>query len=1042
MRKDDKTENLPVTLIEVLRKELDHVLGARAWPKKSKERVVSLNPDKGELNAVFRDLHKEKLSALCLSGGGIRSATYALGIVEALAKYKLLSKFDYLSTVSGGGYLGSWLSAWIRREQLDGDEKKLNQLLEKKVKTQADIDDIERQRKHIYKLYQEPSFDGVLEVERQLNDQHADTASTFNPATEPKQMQFLREYSNYMTPKVGLLSADTWTFLSIYLRNLLLNWTIFVPLIAAVLLIPKIMHAIILYPLAGMSSLIVLSFVAFASGAWVLGVIIKSLPSLSPQVDEPPWSTDAGVVKLAILPLLGMTFTVLTLIHWFENPPSDGFLAHRFDFPPFTTRPVLLVAMPAMVYLVIKLSIFAVGYIKFISHGNRKKAKKVFWEHLRLKRLVGTTLAAAFSGLIGGLLISKAFAVLKPMHFFEKENAELYVTFAIPLLLIIFVTTATIFVGAASKLESDGDREWLARFGAWILIACVGWISLNAIYFWGPSIIEQVHVNIQKMLTLETTPNSSSYVSVAWPEKFKAIIVPLVGIISAILTLLGGFSGASQVRETPTKSRLSSFLSFAPQIAAVIFIVFILSGIAKMTELFETPFHSGLIVLTAGIAKNLQLHILPASIDLDPLNFNLIYAGTLFSVSLIMSSLLNVNKFSLHGAYRDRLIRAYLGASKEKRMADPFTGFDDRDNFQLHRLKGQRPFHVINATLNLVDGDKLAWQNRKAATFAMTPLHCGSWALNGFRNTYEYSRSRETGPCGGLNACNKPKEHCLSTDKVDCKFHGKSLRLGTAMAISGAAVNPNMGYSSSQVVMFLMAMFNIRLGWWLGNTNEKSGKLDWHGRPYYEKPSPTLAIAPLISETFGRTDAERLFINVSDGGHFDNLGLYEMILRRCRLIIVSDGTADGEFAFDDLANTIEKCQVDLGVKIKFIGNEINIPRRNDPTDDKSTKPKERCAIATIEYPENSNGEENGCGLLIYLKPAMFGDEPVELKHYAHTAPTFPHQSTADQFYDEKQFEAYRELGFHTMNAVLKKHISKNEKSLEDAFEKITGIQIS
>ena len=123
------------------------------------------------------------LSALCLSGGGIRSAAFSLGIIQALADCDLLQKFNYLSTVSGGGYIGSWLSAW---------------------------------------LYHSGDADQVVQ---QLRSRRAD------PDAEPSAIDHLREYSSYLTPKVGLLSADTWASVAIVLRNIVLNWLILLPVI-------------------------------------------------------------------------------------------------------------------------------------------------------------------------------------------------------------------------------------------------------------------------------------------------------------------------------------------------------------------------------------------------------------------------------------------------------------------------------------------------------------------------------------------------------------------------------------------------------------------------------------------------------------------------------------------------------------------------------------------------------------------------------------------------------------------------------------------
>src|SRR6185295_9910671 len=145
----------------------------------------------------------------------------------------------------------------------------------------------------------------------------------------------------------------------------------------------------------------------------------------------------------------------------------------------------------------------------------------------------------------------------------------------------------------------------------------------------------------------------------------------------------------------------------------------------------------------------------------------------------------NVNRFSLQAMYRNRLVRAYLGASNPRRQPNLFTGFDPDDNLRLHELRDNRPFPVIGAALNLVAGQDLAWQQRKAECFTASPLHCGAARLG-------YRRSQAFGGENGIS-------------------------LGTAVATSGAAANPNMGYHSSPAVTFIMTLFNARLGVWLGN---------------------------------------------------------------------------------------------------------------------------------------------------------------------------------------------------------------------------------
>src|SRR3954467_5259502 len=224
---------------------------ARRRARYAESLAQELAPDSEELRQrldelMVRDfyawLHAEgaRRSALCLSGGRIRIATFGLGIVQGLARHKMLGAFDFLSTVSGGGYLGSWLSAWIHRAKIDVVEEEL----------------------------------------RRRPDQPL--------SPEPEPGRHLRVYSRYMTPKAGLLSADTWTLVGIFLRNLLLNWLTLLPMMAAALMFPRLSTALILGVPPDAQEQV---------GRWVLGVavvlgwlvisyIIANRPSLT-DVDPP-----------------------------------------------------------------------------------------------------------------------------------------------------------------------------------------------------------------------------------------------------------------------------------------------------------------------------------------------------------------------------------------------------------------------------------------------------------------------------------------------------------------------------------------------------------------------------------------------------------------------------------------------------------------------------------------------------------------------------------------------------------------------------------
>ena len=314
--------------------------------------------------------------------------------------------------------------------------------------------------------------------------------------------------------------------------------------------------------------------------------------------------------------------------------------------------------------------------------------------------------------------------------------------------------------------------------------------------------------------------------------------------------------------------------------------------------------------------------------------------------------------------------------------------------WQRRRTSDWQPFHVINIALNIVSAeDHLAWQERKAASFTASPLHSGS-SLVGYRRTEAY---------------------------------GGALTLGTAMAISGAAASPNMGYHSSPAITFLMTLLNVRLGWWLGNPGSA-------GERTYEKEGPRFAIKPLVQEAFGLTTADRSYVYLSDGGHFENLGLYEMVRRRCRFILISDAGCDPEYKFEDLANAVRKIAIDLGVQIQFRGLEELKPRPEDGSDVGADHNYH--AVGEIDY-QSADGPNSKNGIIIYVKAGYHGTEGAGIRGYAKANSDFPHQSTIDQWFTESQFESYRALGFEILDGILNRALAEpacaNSPTLEIVF---------
>ena len=868
------------------------------------------------LAATHRLLHRQRQWALCISGGGIRSATFGLGVIEGLSKLGLLDKFDYLSTVSGGGYVGSWLTSWIHRH---------------------------------------PS--GIAGVMADMNAWNAETSAyqkdgtddTSKPLIRPESdaIRHLRKYGNYLTPKLGALSADTWTGIATYLRNLVLLWTVLLPLLLGALLVPRFAAGFVTLPrfleatfgLSQAQLAPIATFLALVVGIGLLGVAIYfigiSRPSLHAETADPELD-QRGFLRWCLLPTVGAAIALSLAWSWWPADPWWIFPGREL---PFTYALIAFAAVGATLRILVSM----LSTLKRLQ-SPQASLGKMHW--------LGEILAADAAGLLGGILMGVValLAFPDPAGVLAGSTDPVgriatYTTLSIPTILGAFLASETLFVGLMSFFTDDDDREWWGRSGAWLLIAIVFWIAFAALSLFGPAVLVQ---------------------TTAWGMAALATAGASAGITAAKL----GASAVTPAQEGKRNPLTAPLMALLPPVFITVLLAFL--GLALDWAIKREVVKTGFLT---QLSMTESISLLEVAVA----------AAILYGVAWPMSCFVNINKFSIHAMYKYRLIRAYLGASNLKRNPNPFTGFDPDDNIPMRELwpnprperpPGRPPFHILNTALNLVSGSNYAWQERKAAPFSVSPLHSGSWYI-GYRPSAEYGNP-ETG-----------------------------ISLGTAVAISGAAASPNMGYHSSPAIGFLMTLFNVRLGWWLGNPRSPLKRI-WSAQ------GPNYMVAPLLQELFGLTNWKNSYVYLSDGGHFDNLGLYEMILRRCRLIVLSDAGADPNFQFSDLGMAIRKIRIDLGVEIEMGPLPLCLPREK-LRDATAVIPEfsRYAAIGRIDYPESPDEP----GYLIYLKPGVYGDETADVQDYAAQHPAFPHDTTADQWFSESQFESYRRLGQFVVRAV-------------------------
>ena len=868
---------------EVLPKEIEVLQNARV---------------KREVPPRERPLDQD-IVGLAFSGGGIRSATFNLGVIQALASKNLLRFVDYLSTVSGGGYIGSWLSSWAYYVSLKPG-KNLNH---------------------------------IAQIEAELNRQ----PQHIGDFAEPPQVHFLRKYSNYLTPRLGVLSGDTLAFVGTYVRNLLLNQMILVSALLALLVVPRALGLLFSHFYG--------STTAYVSATLAVLLLLIVAVGVALNSHARPFSPRRIVYLIAVPQFF---FCVLTTYALWQFVTADGAVT-RWLLPDAWKGGLRVVGGTAIVYAI--LWFVAVGAGLLLEVGTRAGANP------NLYLVFAPALWSLPAGAVAGALLLLASAGLA--HVGAQPYSIWYVlTLHVPLVTLLVMFVGVIHLGLIGRAYGDGLREWWARLGGVLLAITFVWFSVCLLTLFFPMWIE-------RLWYLLTSTDGS------WRASAKKILsgMGITGALTAWVTatLKGLF--AAKGPETGPRTLSAGKADLLAQLAPPIF-VFGLILILSMSLYSLVPAVAG------GAAGATYWDVLSGA------SWRMVVLFGLFSYGLsrFLGYRVDVNEFSLHNAYRNRIVRCYMGATNSGRRPQPFTGFDESDNIFMHSLvEVGAPFHIVNATLNVVKGKELALQSRKARSFTFTPLYSGfdysEKNLGSYRLTENYSRNS--------------------------RYSGG--RLGTAMAISGAAASPNMGHYTTGAVSFLLTIFSVRLGWWLGNPMKQES---------WESKYPRSSWNALMNELTGTTNEDQNDVYLSDGGHFENLAIYELIRRRCRVIIACDAGADPSCVCNDLASAVEKCRVDFDTRIEINIKDIRPSLSLFPGDQKMRGSETPFTIGTIHYPDGTPGA------LIYIKPSLNAQLPQDVLAYARLAEAFPHQSTLDQFFDEAQFESYRALGFACASAAI------------------------
>ncbi|MEQ8764814.1 MAG: GMC oxidoreductase [Planctomycetota bacterium] len=824
------------------------------------------------------------VTGLAISGGGIRSATLNLGVLQSLAKGGWLERCDFLSTVSGGSYIGTFLGRCFDRL---------------------------RGRKVLGGDGDEPDRPPCESVRRTLTDRHSPP------------IQWLRRHGNYIAPSG---KGDSRLNLATFLRNFLsVHFVVGMFLLAGFGLANLIRY--FLFDKVLLAS----NFLRIGKGDLPIGHLMESW--LGPFFS--PW--------FALCELL-LLFLVLPRIiaYWLVSQDRH----ERYQWP---TLFLLFLFGSVLLYVGVHdeldwepvflgLAVFS-SFVPVILTWRRGK---------RRERAVGT----------GGVET-------------QRLRTRNYLTYDLGL-----------YLGIGG--------------------VCLGF-----------AIIDTLGHGLQQWLVEK---------NVTYAEAFAAIFSALVALIPIVRIAASLLAGERDTSKPPsTIKRILQKEVFAGVLAAALFTAPLVFYSFASHAVFQGGSAIWIGALSTGFA------ILVSWVLSQP-------AARTF-----------VNRSSLAQAYSARLARSYLGASnplRQRREGANITEVMPGDDvaaipdYRPHEAGG--PFHLINVTVNqTVDFDSLrGHRDRKGESAAVSSVglsvgerwHC-AWG-DGDPASPVRKSPRWLVPLGWAEG----DDHPLVDIHYRHTRQAEMLSLRQWMAISGAAIGPGRGQGTELGTALLFGLANLRTGqWWDSGLSApakwKLPNLSLPRRILYSIPKcfPTQSL--LLYEWVARYAGpwERYWY-LSDGGFFENLGAYELIRRRVPRIILSDAGADPRYELADFAELVRKARIDFGASIESLtaaeldrlvkDKQLSQEQRKhlgtvdelrlaaaEPGRELRTSSK-HAALCRVRY------EDGSASLLLYFKATVTGDEPTDVAHYRTTHPEFPHESTADQFFDEAQWESYRRLGEH------------------------------
>lgn len=898
----------------------------RLAPQEARKRQVGLTEAEAERIAARREAigapaaDTQPIVGLALSGGGIRSATFSLGLVQGMARAETLERVDLLSTVSGGGYTGTFLRSLFipsgQRFPCDDPPETLA------PKPGDPLDPYTRRRNWALGILKTaPSVriqppDLAAQDDSPL-DESAEGLPGEHERTNP--IWWLREHGRYLAPNG---SGDYLYALAYIIRAwFALQFVTLVSLLAIFLGFKTVLAALFIQ----------LREHSPAAACIVdYGVNLLSWPVSFEQV-QAVCAANAGAH--AMLGQFG--FRVL-------------------DLPGFKLSPIL--AAPVLLWLLGILPL-AMSYWQSVLISNWRDHRP------RLILLMGLLLGLAFA-LTGAAFLPQVEAALGWGRWLGPATTAAMTAGAV-LLAIAYIKSP--------KNNLDISRtELRRRLTTWM--ARIMWWAMLTLFL---GLIDSIALNVVRPSAAETQSGLIAQLGV-----FTTIIPVIIWLTKKVQQWL------------PALQRLQNAAASAARALPGLLLVLGLGAYAIIATVCATLAY---LIVWDQMApwSAADLNHAPAFVSAGVISLLVLAAAIITGLS---PNFLNIS--SLHLFYAGRLTRAYLGASNGRRLhsynpdgeggkSANIQDYDPGDFIGMDVYHDDRvlaPIHLINVTANMTleTGSQLVQRDRKGENLCVGP---DGVSLGG---------------------------RLTSWDELYDTLAEK-LPVGKWMAISGAAASSGMGSSTSLGGALLTTFANVRLGYWwyapLLGGRVRTG----HGRKPTAFGGPFETQVYLLNEMSAKySRVNKLRLNLSDGGHFENSAALELIRRRLPIIVVSDAAADPLYEFADLANLVRLARIELGAEIRLLnrGEKAAVPdafRRHLGTPGSFRRKQARdgiCAIPfRIDYPDGTPPT-----LLIWIKPRVPDDAPPDIATYSRQHASFPQEPTVDQFFDEAQWENYRKLG--------------------------------